>query len=86
MGLDTPVIILSGLIPEKAAVAAMKAGAQDYIMKDNMARLIPAIERELNEARSRAARAEAENALNYMTNYDPLTNLVNRAELDEHYH
>ena len=82
MGLDTPVIILSGLIPEKAAVAAMKAGAQDYIMKDNMARLIPAIERELNEARSRAARAEAENALNYMTNYDPLTNLVNRAELE----
>ena len=82
MGLDTPVIILSGLIPEQAAIAAMKAGAQDYVMKDNMARLIPAIERELNEARSRAARAEAENALNYITNYDPLTNLVNRAELE----
>ena len=82
MGFDTPVIILSGLIPEHAAIAAMKAGAQDYIMKDNMARLIPAIERELNEARSRAARAEAETALNYITNYDPLTNLVNRAELE----
>jgi len=82
MGFDTPVIILSGLIPEKAAIAAMKAGAQDYIMKDNMARLIPAIERELNEARSRAARAKAETALNYITNYDPLTNLVNRSELE----
>lgn len=82
MGLDTPVIILSGLIPEQAAIDAMRAGAQDYVMKDNMARLIPAIERELNEARSRAARAEAEDALNYMTNYDPLTNLVNRAELE----
>ena len=82
MGCDTPVIIVSGLIPEQAAIAAMKAGAQDYIMKDNMARLIPAIERELNEAKSRAARAEAEDALKYISNYDPLTNLVNRAELE----
>ncbi len=79
---EIPVIILSGLIPEQAAVAAMKAGAQDYIMKDNMARLIPAIERELSVAKSRAARVEAESALNYMTRYDPLTNLVNRAELE----
>ena len=82
MGVDVPVIIVSGLIPEKAAIAAMKAGAQDYIMKDNMARLIPAIERELNEAKSRAARAEAEDALNYISSYDPLTNLVNRGELE----
>jgi diguanylate cyclase (GGDEF)-like protein len=82
LGYEIPVIILSGLIPEQAAVAAMKAGAQDYIMKDNMARLIPAIERELSVAESRAARVEAESALNYMTRYDPLTNLVNRGELE----
>jgi len=82
MGFDIPVIIVSGLIPEHAAVAAMKAGAQDYIMKDNMARLIPAIERELSVARSRAAHAEARSALSYMASYDPLTNLVNRGELE----
>ncbi|MGD8886183.1 MAG: EAL domain-containing protein, partial [Gammaproteobacteria bacterium] len=82
MASETPVIIVSGLIAEDTAVAAMKAGAQDYIMKDNLARLIPAIERELNEAKSRAARAKAESALDYMSSYDSLTNLVNRAELE----
>ncbi|MGD8569557.1 MAG: EAL domain-containing protein [Gammaproteobacteria bacterium] len=82
LALDVPVIIVSGLIPEDAAVAAMKAGAQDYIMKDNLARLIPAIERELNEAKSRAARAKAETELDYISSYDPLTNLVNRTELE----
>ena len=82
MEIDIPVIIVSGLIPEQTAVAAMKAGAQDYIMKDNMARLIPAIEREINEAKSRAARQQAESALNYLASYDALTNLANRTELE----
>ena len=82
LAVDVPVIIVSGLIAEDTAIAAMKAGAQDYIMKDNLARLVPAIERELNEAKSRAARAKAESALSYITSYDPLTNLVNRTELE----
>lgn len=46
---DLPVIIVSGLIGEDVAVSAMKAGAQDYIMKDNLARLVPAIHREIRE-------------------------------------
>ena len=50
---DLPFIIVSGHIGEDVAVAAMKAGAQDYIMKDNLARLNTAIERELREAESR---------------------------------
>ena len=62
-GLDLPFIILSGKIGEDTAVAAMKAGAHDYIMKNNMARLIPAIERELQEAKMRREHKLAEEAL-----------------------
>jgi two-component system, NarL family, sensor histidine kinase UhpB len=50
---DLPFILISGAIGEDTAVAAMKAGAQDYLMKDNLARLAPAIERELQEAETR---------------------------------
>ena len=58
--LDLPFIIVSGQIGEDVAVAAMKAGVHDYIMKDNMARLNTAIERELREAESRKERRRAE--------------------------
>ena len=61
-GLDVPFIFVSGTIGEETAVAAMKAGAQDYVIKDNLKRLVPAIERELREARSRRERARAEEA------------------------
>jgi signal transduction histidine kinase len=58
-GLDQPFILVSGYIGEETAVAAMKAGAHDYLMKDNLARLAPAVERELKEAEVRRARAQA---------------------------
>ncbi len=61
--LDIPFIIVSGTIGEETAVAAMKAGANDYIMKGNLIRLIPAIERELREAEVRRAGKKAEEAL-----------------------
>src|ERR671928_2233759 len=57
---DLPFIIVSGQIGEDAAVAAMKAGAHDYLMKDNLARLNTAIERELREAEVRRERRQAE--------------------------
>lgn len=57
---DLPFIIVSGQIGEQVAVEAMKAGAQDYIMKNNLARLNSAIERELREAESRRERRRAE--------------------------
>jgi two-component system sensor histidine kinase UhpB len=57
---DLPFIIVSGQIGEDAAVAAMKAGAHDYLMKDNLARLNTAIERELREAEVRRERRRAE--------------------------
>jgi PAS domain S-box-containing protein len=58
-GTDVPFIIVSGSIGEEAAVAAMKAGAADYVTKDNLARLVPAIERELREADIRRERLRA---------------------------
>jgi PAS domain S-box-containing protein len=58
--LDIPFIIVSGAIGEETAVEAMKVGAHDYIMKDNLSRLVPAIERELKEAETRSQRKRAE--------------------------
>jgi signal transduction histidine kinase len=53
--LDIPFIIVSGQIEESVAIAAMRAGAHDYVMKDRLARLLPVIERELREADIRRA-------------------------------
>ena len=50
---DLPFIFVSGSIGEDTAVSAMRAGAQDYVMKNNLPRLAPAIARELQEARDR---------------------------------
>ena len=58
--LDLPVIIVSGSIGENTAVALMKAGAHDFILKGNLARLVPAIERELRESGERRDRKRAE--------------------------
>jgi signal transduction histidine kinase len=60
---DLPFIIVSGHITEETAVAAMKAGAHDYVMKDKLARLAPAVQRELREAVVRRARRRAEEGL-----------------------
>jgi len=62
-GLDLPFIIVSGKIGEDVAVDAMKAGAHDYILKDNLSRLVPAIDRELREAEVRRQRRMADEAL-----------------------
>lgn len=62
-GLDLPFIIVSGKIGEDTAVNAMKEGANDYLIKGNISRLVPAIEREMQEAEVRRKRREAEAAL-----------------------
>ncbi len=57
---DVPFILISGAIGERAAVEAIKAGANDYVMKDNLARLLPTVDRELREARLRRQSRAAE--------------------------
>ncbi|HET6148808.1 MAG TPA: response regulator [Polyangia bacterium] len=63
MGFDIPFIIISGTVGEEVAVEAMRAGARDYLLKDKLARLAPALERELREAQARRAQRHAEEAL-----------------------
>lgn len=59
-GLDIPFIVISGTLGEQRAVNIMRSGANDYLMKDNLARLAPTIERELKEAENRRQKREAE--------------------------
>ncbi len=62
-GFDLPFIIVSGTIGEELAVSAMKSGAHDYILKGSLARLVPAVERELRDVQARRQRKEAEEEL-----------------------
>src|SRR6266403_1197778 len=65
--IDIPFIMVSGSIGEETAVNVMKAGAHDYLMKDNLRRLIPSVERELREAEVRREhrRVEEDNRRNW---------------------
>lgn len=62
-GLDVPFILVSGRVGDEPAVALMRAGAHDFVLKDAMARLVPAVRRELRQARSRRERRAAQEAL-----------------------
>jgi two-component sensor histidine kinase len=63
-GHDIPFIVVSGALGEELAVAMMRAGAQDYLLRDDLARLPPVVERELRDVRARRGRELAEQALN----------------------
>lgn len=63
LGLDVPFIIVSGQIEEDMAISAMRAGAHDYLNKNHLERLLPAVERELREAANRRSRRAAEETL-----------------------
>lgn len=60
---EIPFVIVSGAIGEDAAVAAMRAGARDYVLKDRLGKLLPVVEREVREHHLRRARVNAERAL-----------------------
>ncbi|MBW1868528.1 MAG: response regulator [Deltaproteobacteria bacterium] len=84
---DIPFILISGAIGEDIAVRAMKEGAGDYLMKDNLKRLIPAIERELQDAEIRKARREAVKALEESKNkyrllVEDLNDVIYRTDQD----
>lgn len=81
-GRDVPIIIVSGSIGEEVAVAAMKSGAHDYIMKENLSRLVPAVERELREAKNRQQHLAAQKTIEHLAYHDVLTGLFNRAEFE----
>jgi hypothetical protein len=65
MGLDIPFIIVSGSLGEETAVSIMRSGVHDFVLKDNMKRLIPAIARELDAARIRRERRAANKILDF---------------------
>src|SRR5438552_14934476 len=71
-GFDIPYICVSGTITEELAVAAMKAGANDYVTKGQLKRLVPAIERELREARGRATLRATEASFATLVEHAPV--------------
>ena len=71
-GLDVPYICVSGTITEELAVAAMKAGAHDYVTKGQLKRLLPAIERELREAQARATLRATEASYETLVEHAPV--------------
>jgi two-component system, cell cycle sensor histidine kinase and response regulator CckA len=75
-GLDIPFIFLSGTIGEEIAVNAMRAGARDYVVKGNVARLLPAIQRELREAQARREHVEVEQRLRQLEKFEALGKLA----------
>ena len=60
---DIPLLLVSGQVGEETAAAMMRAGARDFVLKDRLARLAPAVQRELHEAAERRHRRRAEEAL-----------------------
>ena len=71
-----PFIFLSATIGEEMAVSAMKAGAQDYVIKGNVARLLPAIERELREAEARREKKQVEHRLRQLEKFEAFGKLA----------
>jgi two-component system cell cycle sensor histidine kinase/response regulator CckA len=75
-GLDVPFVFVSGTIGEEIAVNAMRFGAQDYIMKSNLRRLLPAIERELRESKIRRDHKNIEQRMRQLEKFEAIGRLA----------
>lgn len=78
---DLPFIVISGTVGEEVAVEVMKAGAQDYLLKDNLTRLGTAVEREIKDAGVRKDKKEVEKALEkageeWQRTFDSISDMV----------
>src|SRR5713226_3865039 len=82
-GLDIPVVIVSGAIGEDRAVAAVRLGAMDYVLKDRMARLGTAVKNAIEQGELRRRQLVAQAALEHHALHDSLTDLPNRLMLRE---
>ena len=75
-GVHVPFIFVSGTIGEDAAVAALKVGAQDYLMKTNLGRLIPSVERELRESEERRQRQRLQEQVHQLQRFEAIGRLA----------
>src|SRR2546422_2535197 len=75
-GSEAPFIFLSGTIGEETAIAALKQGAQDYVMKDNLKRLLPAVQRELHEAEQQRERKRLEQQVQELRKFEAIARLA----------
>lgn len=80
---DLPFIFVSGTLGEEAAIESLKAGATDYVLKERLSRLVPAVQRALKEAEARAGLQRFEARVHQLAFYDGLTRLPNRALLED---
>ena len=76
-GLDCPFVIVSGAMSDETGAATMKAGAHDYLLKGNLTRLVPTIERELQQAEIRRQGKVANERLQHLASHDLTTDLPN---------
>jgi len=83
MGLDIPFVIVSGAIGEDLAVAAVRLGAMDYVLKDRLARLGTAVKNAIEQGELRRRQRVAQAALEHHALHDGLTDLPNRLMLRE---
>jgi diguanylate cyclase (GGDEF)-like protein len=83
-GLETPFIIVSGAIGEDLAVAAVRLGAVDYVLKDRLARLGTAVQNALEQSKLRRRQREGQRALEHQALHDGLTDLPNRLMFRQH--
>jgi len=76
LGLETPFIFVSGTLGEETAVEALRMGAQDYLLKNNLNRLIPAVRRELREAEERKQRRRLEHKVHQLRRFEAIGRLA----------